>query len=344
MNQTIEPLFEQAQPINQLNHAPCYFPLANGRYEVKPGLMPFGTDFGNGVCDRHVFQIDANFAHYHQMKQQARAEQLDKYMQTWNYTDEVAGALAQFIIQRLVQDHPDYFQLKALPSGSFSFHNQLTGETLILNAAYQLQQVHSLQNDPTPHYNFALDALAMQLQEDLTVVSRTDERHWVSAIHLCFPNHWAAEEKIGKNFAVVHAPVAGMDAMNRRGDAIVHTMITRPPTVRFAWGLSTDTRLNHHPKPPLTISRDRWQGRQFNPQNPQLYLRIERQVIWGLPHVNAALFSIRTYFRDCHRLKQNPDLRSNLVSALESMSAESLVYKGLAESRSAILTWLKQSD
>lgn len=32
----------------------CYFPLATGRYEVKPGLMPFGTDFGNGVLDQQV--------------------------------------------------------------------------------------------------------------------------------------------------------------------------------------------------------------------------------------------------------------------------------------------------
>jgi hypothetical protein len=25
-----------------------YFPIEPGRYEVKPGLFKFGTDFGNG--------------------------------------------------------------------------------------------------------------------------------------------------------------------------------------------------------------------------------------------------------------------------------------------------------
>ncbi len=342
MELAIDALLQESNPVEKLGDAACYFPLANGRYEVKPGLIPFGTDFGNGVRDRHVFQLDANFAHCRQMKQQARAEQLDKYVQTWNYSDAVAGAIAQFITQRLIQDHPNYFQREARSDRNFNFHNQLTGETLILNADYQLQQALSSHNEPTPPYSSALDALAMQIQEDLTVVSRSGGQHWVSAIHLCFPNYWAATEKIGKNFATVHAPVAGMDAMNRRGDAIVNTMISRPPAVRFAWGLSTDTRLNHHPEPPPTVTRDRWQGRQFNPQNPRLYLRIERQVIWGLPHVDAALFSIRTYFRDCRQLKQDPGLRSCLIAALQSMSAEALGYKGLSESRSAILAWLSE--
>jgi hypothetical protein len=66
--------------------------------------------------------------------------------------------------------------------------------------------------------------------------------------------------------------------------------------VRFAWGLSTDTPLNHHPEPPMNILPLQWQGRNFDPNNPRLYLRIERQVIWGLPKYEAVLFVIRTYF------------------------------------------------
>lgn len=45
-----------------------------------------------------------------------------------------------------------------------------------------------------------------------------------------------------------------MEKINRRGDAIAHTMITHKPMVRFAWGLSTDTRLNHHPESPPGVS------------------------------------------------------------------------------------------
>lgn len=117
-------------------------------------------------------------------------------------------------------------------------------------------------------------------------------------------------------------------------------MITHKPTVRFAWGLSTDTRLNHHPLPPIGITAEQWQGRQFNAQHPQLYLRIERQIVWGFPTVDAALFTIRTSFRDCSKLKQDPELNSQLASAIRSMSPAALDYKELSASKDAILTWL----
>ncbi|MEH2315065.1 MAG: heme-dependent oxidative N-demethylase subunit alpha family protein [Nostoc sp.] len=49
-------------------------------------------------------------------------------------------------------------------------------------------------------------------------------KNWLSAVHLCYPNHWSAEEKIGKDFATIHALVAGMEKINRRGDAIASGM------------------------------------------------------------------------------------------------------------------------
>lgn len=342
MEQALEHLLDGAPTVEAIANAACYLPLATGRYEVKPGLMRFGTDFGNQQLDQKVFQIDASFAHYRQMKQQARAEQLSKYFRTSQYTAQVAHAIAQFIVQRLVQEHPQQFQLVSHANG-FTLHNQLTQETLKLNLDYQLQTVLSPQGEPVPPYGSTLDALAHQVQEDLTVVSRAAPHHWMSAIHLCFPNHWAAAEKIGQPFATVHAPVAEMEAMNRRGAAIVNTMIKHRPAVRFAWGLSTDTRLNHHPDPPDGMAIAQWIGRDFNPHHPRLYLRIERQVIWGFPAVDAALFTIRTYFRDCRAIKQDAQLRSLLCLALRSMSAASLTYKGLAASLAEILRWLEEA-
>ncbi|MEP1059328.1 MULTISPECIES: hypothetical protein [Cyanophyceae] len=95
-------LLQGAPPAEVCNDSAYYFPLAHGRYEVKPGLVTFGTDFGNEAADRQVFQFDSSFAHHRQMKRQARAEQLSKYYQTHNYTDAVASAIARFIVHRLV--------------------------------------------------------------------------------------------------------------------------------------------------------------------------------------------------------------------------------------------------
>ncbi|KJH69567.1 heme-dependent oxidative N-demethylase family protein [Aliterella atlantica] len=321
--------------------AACYFPPDCGRYEVKPGLMPLGVDLGNDRADKQVFQIDSNFAPYRQAKLFARAECLSKYCQTYSYCG-VAGAIAHLIITRLIREYPQYFHLERLSTGNFVLHCHLTAETLYLDADWQLQQA---QSNVIPAYISTLDALASQVQEDLAVVCRgSNGENWLRAIHLCYPNHWAAEDKIGKDFALVHAPVAGMEKINQRAGAIVNTMIERKPMVRFAWGLSTDTRLNHHPKPPLGISVEKWQGREFNLDNPRLYLRIERQTIWGLPKYDAALFTIRTYFRDCRAIKQDAVLRPKLVAALDSMTADSLVYKGLAASKSSILRWLNDEN
>lgn len=323
--------------IEAANDAACYFPLDNGRYEVKPGLMPLGFDLGNDRIDRQVFQIDSNFGHYRQAKLLARTECLSKYYQTYNYCG-VAGAIAHLIITRLTREYPQYFYLERLFPGNTVLHCHLTAETLYLDAHWQLQQS---QSNIAPAYVSTLDALACQVQEDLAVVCRgSDGVNWLSAIHLCYPNHWAAEEKIGKDFAAVHAPVAGMEKINQRAGAIVNTMIERKPMVRFAWGLSTDTRLNHHPKAPTGIQFEQWRGREFDPNNPRLYLRIERQTIWGLPKYDAALFTIRTYFQDCRAIKQEPVLRSKLLAALDSMTVDSLIYKGLSDIQNQVAWWL----
>ena len=59
------------------------------------------------------------------------------------------------------------------------------------------------------------DALAMQVQEDLSVVCRVGEKDWVCAIHLCCPHTWTAEKKIGQDFVSMHAGVPGMRRSQR---------------------------------------------------------------------------------------------------------------------------------
>jgi hypothetical protein len=328
----LEEIFQEVSPTKSLQ----YFPLANARYEVKPGLFKLGTDFGNGQADQQVFQFDQNFADYRSVKLRDRAERLEKYYQTCNYSDELATAIARLMVDRLTQEHPDHFHLQ-ISEREWVLNCTLTGETLHFDTALRL--LNTIANPP---YVSALDALAAQIQEDVAVICRDNNHDWLSAIHLCAPNYWSAEQKIGKPFAEIHAPVAGMEQMNLRSAAIVNTMISHKAWVRFAWGLTTDTRLNHHPIPPPNISQADWQGRWFDPLNPRLYLRIERQVIWGLPDLDAALFTIRTYFRDCQSL--DGEMREKLGAAIASMKPQSLAYKGLSDNHQDILTWLKNSS
>ena len=338
-----ERLVEELQPSAGRDQAQ-YFPLSKGVYDVKPGLIAFGTDLGNGAADRQLFQIDDYYTSYRNAKLVAREERLGKYYQVDRYSSLLARTLAAFIAARLATEHPQVFVLSTASDGHM-LHCRLSGERLRFDDEWQLTG-ESTRPQRGPAYVSALDALACQLQEDLTVVCREAGENWLAALHLCFPGHWSAEAKIGRDFATVHRPVPGMERTNRNAHEIVDAMIDHGPYVRFVWGLSTDSRLNHHPEPPNSLpsgERAAWQGRHFDPADPRLFLRVERQVIWGVPQDHAALFAIRTYLSDIGPMRRDRWRRDKLCAALRSMSVESLRYKGIAE-REAIINWLQQEE
>jgi len=293
-----------------------YFPFASGRYETTPGLMRLGKDFGNGPSDCRLLQLDQEFRHYRAAKLAARAEQLDKYYCTYNYSEATAQAVVALLKSQLLADYPDYFQ--ALDQ--YQLYCQLTDEIVDLNGPD------------------ALDQLACQIQEDLAVVSCQGTDNWLAAVHVCCPNYWAPAAKIGGDFTQVHEPVPGMAKTNQASPQLVKALIEQGPYVRFGWGLATDTRLNHHSEAPQGIASSDWQGRAF--QGGELFVRIERQVTWGLPKVNAFLFTIRTYFEEVLPLRHTA-LGQALRTAVGSMSPASLTYKGL--DREALLAWWEEA-
>ena len=99
--------------------------------------------------------------------------------------------------------------------------------------------------------------------------------------------------------------------------SLLQGILQKGPFVRFAWGVGTDNRLNHHPAPPPGKTELEWGGRRFDPKNPKLYARVERQVLWAIPNKNRALFTIRTYFQDMAEMKKtNPDAVKGLIEAI----------------------------
>ncbi|MEJ2644970.1 MAG: DUF3445 domain-containing protein [Gammaproteobacteria bacterium] len=315
-----------------------YFPLTSGRYEIKAGFSNLGADFGNGAADGHVFQLDRQFPRYRREKLDSRGEGLSKYFVTDRPAEGVLHGVAGLILQRLAEEHPEHFRLTALSRG-WRLECALTGETLTFDRELELTAAEGKET-PQPPYRSTLDALACQVQEDLAVLEQTPTGDRISALHLCLPNHWAAEDRIGDDFTSVHRPVAGFERIARQHQALVRAMIERGPYVRFAWGLATDDRLNHHPAPPPGMAADEWLGRRFDAQQPALYLRVERQTLWGLPQARSCVFTIRAYLTDCRDLSvvQIGQLRA----ALATMPGDSLTYKGLDRDRHAILAWLAE--
>jgi hypothetical protein len=192
-----------------------------------------------------------------------------------------------------------------------------------------------------------MDALACQFPEDIAVVCRdaASGEDWLAKLHLCAPSHWAAADKIGTSWTVTHAPVPGMERSRSAASSLVRVMIEREPTVRFTWGIEFDDRLNHHPQPPPDTEAAVWNRRRRDPAcREPFFLRVERQVIWGLPAVNAAIFTIRIYHTPASALLSDSERRSALHSALLSMSTESVVYKGLTGCLDEVLASVAGSE
>jgi dimethylamine monooxygenase subunit A len=310
-----------------LRTPPFYFPLRHGRYDVAPGLTKLAKDHGAGTADAQLFQLDDTFVRFRAAKAKSRGRSFERCVLAHNLDLDVEAAVGAFIAERLSTEHRQHFSLDQTELGTL-LHCNLTGETLRFNPRMRLAE-HG-------QYASALDALAMQVQEDIAVVS-TDPHgeHWLSFAHICLPNGWAPEEKIGRSFAAVHEPVAGMADMNRRGDEFVKVMVgATDGLVRFAWGVTFDDDLNHHPRSPRP---------PFDPQHPRAFLRVERQTIRGLPSVGASLFTIRTYLYDLDTLRHDPATRDPLVAALRTMPAESLAYKGIAPHQAALVRWLESA-
>ncbi len=318
-----------------------YFPIEKNLYEVSPGLRPLGTDLGWGRFDGCFFQIDDSFPEARSNKIACRKEDVEKYFVTKDLSTETHASIVRFMMCRLPQEYPEKFRLEEAPDRQI-LHCSHTGDRLEVNAAGDLLHFSSPE-DVGPEVRDAIDALQLQVQEDIALTSRSAGKNWLSLLHLCSPSHWSARDKIGLPFTAVHMPIPGIDRVNRVADQLVDVMIHKGPFVRFVWSFVTDERLNHHPDAPPGVDPLVWKGRSFHSgANPPFYLRVERQVLFGLPEVESSLFGIRISFWSGQEIKDDGNKRQQLLGALRSMTPESRVYKGVAPCFEELVAWLEK--
>lgn len=324
--------------ITTKNTDPRYFPIDKGLYEVVPGLRPLGFDLGQGDFDKKIFQIDSQFPEFRRNKIECRKERLGKYFAKKELSAEVENGLVLFLIERLPSEYPGFFKLEKLEH--YKLQCLHTKDVITVSQDGKLVSFQA-QEDVGPEVTNPIDALALQVPEDLALTSRDGQNDWLSMLHLCSPSHWAAEDKIGLDFGAVHRPIPHIEKITKVSSNLVEAMINKGPFVRFVWSFVTDQRLNHHPIAPPQWDQASWKGRTFDlSQGCPFHFRVERQVIWGLPSVQASLFTIRVSFWSGQEVKDHPEFRNQLISALKSMSPESRVYKGLHHCFEDLLNWL----
>jgi hypothetical protein len=163
-----------------------------------------------------------------------------------------------------------------------------------------------------------LEVAALQVQEDLIVLFRSEHAWRFGAGVVCFPSHWMPSEKLGLPITDVHEPVPHYnEQLAQRVDRFLDHLAPGKNAWRRNWVIHASPQL-HVPRPPAVDG----------PVQPQdLWLRSERQVLWALPATGGILFTIRTQQTPLRALTARPDVASSMASSLRSAPDSQRAYR-----------------
>lgn len=292
-----------------------YLPFLNGKYSVAPALL--SVNKMDSAADKNIFNIDESYLEYFANKEACRDDIYKYYVEKNLYPETVIRA-NQLIVQQLTKEYPAYFQLRQ-ENNDYTLINKLLHCRL-----HWKEDWIQIESDT---YLSLFDALVCQVQEDFAICQLQSDKDWIAAIHICSPNHWEPAKKAGLPFDAIHGIVPGMEKGLPHYFKMLQSVVNKGPFTRFAWGIATDNILNHYPVPAAGDDPQVRNGRNIQ-EGCELYVRVEKQTLVGLPENIAFFFTIRTYFYNIDDLQQYEKVA--LMNAVDSMSAESLAYKGLA--------------
>ncbi|MBT9551249.1 MAG: DUF3445 domain-containing protein [Hydrogenophaga sp.] len=187
------------------------------------------------------------------------------------------------------------------------------------------------------------DALAQGLQEDFVILNDEPEGEAVARttmrtrfLSVCFPSNWAPAEKLGLDFAAIHAPVADNALLQAGGQGIVDMAFRQASMLRHVWLLTPNGDLAQHPE----TRRTRWEDAVAQADSTgqrlidQVFFRVERQTTLPLPALRRGVFFIRVMVCPLtEALAVSPGRAGELREALLSMSEAVVAYRGMAAVR-----------
>ena len=182
--------------------------------------------------------------------------------------------------------------------------------------------------------------LSLAFAEDFAVIDgQAPRRGLIPWLAVALPSFWAPEDKIGRVFTEVHAPVADNRLLLQAADALT-AMVTGPERwERYVWTVTPHPRLHAHP---ARVAPERWgsgSGSGFDPL--AAWWRSERQTFIPVPGAAQAVFTIRIDLQPLPAvLTAAPERAARLGAALASMSPAVLDYRGLTAVRQPLLDWL----
>lgn len=176
-------------------------------------------------------------------------------------------------------------------------------------------------------------------EQDFAVLDgATGRLQWLC---VCVPSHWAPEEKIGLDFAAVHAPVADNRLLTGASSQLVKLATSGECWERFVWTVSPSGRYDQHPR---RHAREPWpHANDVDAFGNRCWLRWERQTFFPVgAGTHQAVFTIRVTLQPLSEATAVPGGARRLHDSIASMSDAVLAYKGLGAAREPLLAWLAQ--
>jgi len=295
--------------------------LDTGAYDLKMNVRQLAPD-----C---IIDVDpTEYASELVLKNNILANDPQYYYQALPGTDDMQWETIEILLSNMARYYPEHFTLTT-DGDCWVWTNRL----LETETAFTLGDPATLPLSP-------LDWIGRQVQEDLCVMNGNDPGSPLVAGHLCFASGWCLDDKMGRSFLAIHAPVPLFaEKIGRPADLMMQRVKTGHPTARVNWTIHPSDRLNCAP---VMKKRYAFEHEGITPQNAgeRYYLRSEWQTFVRYPRTNAVLFTIRTRVTPLAVALADPDDARRLATLLHTMPPAMLEYKSLSRHADMLLAYL----
>lgn len=295
--------------------------LDTGAYDLKMNVRQLAPD-----C---IIDVDpTEYASELVLKNNILANDPQYYYQALPGTNDMQWETIEILLSNMARYYPEHFTLTT-DGDCWVWTNRL----LETETAFTLGDPATLPLSP-------LDWIGRQVQEDLCVMNGNDPGSPLVAGHLCFASGWCLDDKMGRSFLAIHAPVPLFaEKIGRPADLMMQRVKTGHPTARVNWTIHPSDRLNCAP---VMKKRYAFEHEGITPQNAgeRYYLRSEWQTFVRYPRTNAVLFTIRTRVTPLAVALADPDDARRLATLLHTMPPAMLEYKSLSRHADMLLAYL----
>ncbi|HTK08576.1 MAG TPA: DUF3445 domain-containing protein [Ktedonobacteraceae bacterium] len=301
-----------------------YFPIQQDQYKMTMGTQALNPEL--------IIEVDR--AHYQAelaLKADLLAEDHDYYVQAPTETLPLQWEVLELILPLMARRYPAYFTL-TVTGQCWHWQNKLLED----ESTFRLGETETLALSP-------LDWLGRQVQEDLLLLKEdTTNGMPLVAGHLCFPNDWCLEDKMGQSFLSIHQPVPLFaEQIGRSSQLLLERLKIGRPVWRTNWAFKGSSRLNLTP-------RFAEEQRQSNQQitattiGERCFLRMERQTLSRLPHTRGILFTVHTYQAPLMEEVHNPEQVQRMLTILQTTPDAMMRYKNIAGFYEHLIAYLQQ--